>query len=306
MRIIFAGTPTNAAETLDTLLAANHEVVGVLTRMDAPIGRSGTLTESPVAAVANKHGLPLLKSNLPDSQVSEWIAGFKPDLGIIVAYGSILRTDLLAIPAKGWLNVHYSLLPKYPGASPVQHALLEGDSTTGVTAFQLDEGVDSGPILSQASVDLDAKATAGAVLQHLTGVGADLLLNTLENLDDYLATKTLQDLSLEHPVTRKITRAMARISFGMPASSIVNLVRAMNPEPVAWFEFEAQPVRVLESDISDFPGLSEGVAVLADGELVVGSSDKAVVLRTVQPAGKNPMSGADWFRGLRRDSLSLK
>jgi methionyl-tRNA formyltransferase len=306
LRIIFAGTPTNAAETLDTLLAANHEVVGVLTRMDAPIGRSGTLTESPVAAVANKHGLPLLKSNLPDSQVSEWIAGFKPDLGIIVAYGSILRTDLLAIPAKGWLNVHYSLLPKYPGASPVQHALLEGDSTTGVTVFQLDEGVDSGPILSQASVDLDAKATAGAVLQLLTGVGADLLLNTLENLDDYLATKTLQDLSLEHPVTRKITRAMARISFGMPASSIVNLVRAMNPEPVAWFEFEAQPVRVLESDISDFPGLSEGVAVLADGELVVGSSDKAVVLRTVQPAGKNPMSGADWFRGLRRDSLSLK
>ena len=306
MRIIFAGTPTNAAETLDTLLAANHEVVGVLTRMDAPIGRSGTLTESPVAAVANKHGLPLLKSNLPDSQVSEWIAGFKPDLGIIVAYGSILRTDLLAIPAKGWLNVHYSLLPKYPGASPVQHALLEGDSTTGVTVFQLDEGVDSGPILSQASVDLDAKATAGAVLQLLTGVGADLLLNTLENLDDYLATKTLQDLSLKHPVTRKITRAMARISFGMPASSIVNLVRAMNPEPVAWFEFEAQPVRVLESDISDFPGLSEGVAVLADGELVVGSSDKAVVLRTVQPAGKNPMSGADWFRGLRRDSLSLK
>ena len=306
MRIIFAGTPTNAAETLDTLLAANYEVVGVLTKMDAPIGRSGTLTESPVAAVANKHGLPLLKSNLPDSQVSEWIAGFKPDLGIIVAYGSILRTDLLAIPAKGWLNVHYSLLPKYPGASPVQHALLEGDSTTGVTVFQLDEGVDSGPILSQASVDLDAKASAGAVLQLLTGVGADLLLNTLENLDDYLATKTLQDLSLEHPVTRKITRAMARISFGMPASSIVNLVRAMNPEPVAWFEFEAQPVRVLESDISDFPGLSEGVAVLADGELVVGSSDKAVVLRTVQPAGKNPMSGADWFRGLRRDSLSLK
>ena len=306
MRIIFAGTPTNAAETLDTLLAANHEVVGVLTRMDAPIGRSGTLTESPVAAVASKHGLPLFKSNLPDSQVSEWIAGFKPDLGIIVAYGSILRTDLLEIPAKGWLNVHYSLLPKYPGASPVQHALLEGDSTTGVTVFQLDEGVDSGPILSQASVDLDANATAGAVLQQLTGVGADLLLNTLENLDDYLATKTLQDLSLKHPVTRKITRAMARISFDMPASSIVNLVRAMNPEPVAWFEFEAHPVRVLESDISDFPGLSEGVAVLADGELVVGSSDKAVVLRTVQPAGKNPMPGADWFRGLRRDSLLLK
>ena len=305
MRIIFAGTPANAAKTLEALLEAKHEVVGVLTRIDAPTGRSGTLTESDVALVASEHGLPLHKSNLPDSGTSEWLAGLEPDLGIIVAYGSILKRNLLEIPAHGWLNVHYSLLPKYPGASPVQQALLEGDSTTGVTVFQLDEGVDSGPIVAQATVQIAPDASAGSVLEDLTLVGSDLLIDTLANLGSRLGAKTAQDRVSKHPVTRKISRAMARIEFGTPASKIVNLVRAMNPEPVAWFEFESQPIRVMESAISEIAGLPVGVASLVDGELLVGSLDVAVVLRTVQPAGKKPMAGADWFRGLRRDSLTL-
>ena len=305
MRIIFAGTPANAAKTLEALLEANHEVVGVLTRIDAPTGRSGTLTESEVALVASEHGIPLHKSNLPDSRTSEWLAGLEPDLGIIVAYGSILKRNLLEIPAHGWLNVHYSLLPKHPGASPVQQALLEGESTTGVTVFQLDEGVDSGPIVAQATVEIAPDATAGSVLEGLTLVGSDLLIDTLANLESHLGAKITQDRVSKHPVTRKISRAMARIEFGTPASKIVNLVRAMNPEPVAWFEFESQPIRVLESAISEIAGLPVGVASLVDGELLVGSLDVAVVLRTVQPAGKKPMAGADWFRGLRRDSLTL-
>ncbi|CAN1507239.1 Fmt Methionyl-tRNA formyltransferase [Microbacteriaceae bacterium] len=305
MRIIFAGTPANAAKTLEALLEANHEVVGVLTRIDAPTGRSGTLTESDVALVASEHGLPLHKSNLPDSRTSEWLAGLEPDLGIIVAYGSILKRNLLEIPAHGWLNVHYSLLPKHPGASPVQQALLEGESTTGVTVFQLDEGVDSGPIVAQATVEIAPDATAGSVLEGLTLVGSDLLIDTLANLESHLGAKITQDRVSKHPVTRKISRAMAKIEFGTPASKIVNLVRAMNPEPVAWFEFESQPIRVLESAISEIAGLPVGVASLVEGELLVGSLDMAVVLRTVQPAGKKPMAGADWFRGLRRDSLTL-
>ena len=305
MRIIFAGTPANAAKTLEALLEANHEVVGVLTRIDAPTGRSGTLTESDVALVASEHGIPLHKSNLPDSRTSEWLAGLEPDLGIIVAYGSILKRNLLEIPAHGWLNVHYSLLPKYPGASPVQQALLEGESTTGVTVFQLDEGVDSGPIVAQATVEIAPDATAGSVLEGLTLVGSDLLIDTLANLESHLGAKIAQDRVSKHPLTRKISRAMARIEFGTPASKIVNLVRAMNPEPVAWFEFESQPIRVLESAISEIAGLPVGVASLVEGELLVGSLDMAVVLRTVQPAGKKPMAGADWFRGLRRDSLTL-
>ena len=305
MRIVFAGTPANAARTLEALLETKHEVVGVLTRLDAPTGRSGTLTESAVASVASAHGLPLHKSNLPDEQVIHWLADLKPDLGIIVAYGSILKRNLLDLPASGWLNVHYSLLPKYPGASPVQQALMDGESTTGVTVFQLDEGVDSGPIVAQARVEVAADATAGSVLEGLTVVGSDLLLSTLENLDSHLIEGIPQEPNSKHPVTRKISRAMARIEFGASASKIVNLVRAMNPEPVAWFEFESQPIRVLDSALSEISGIPVGVASLVEGELVVGSSDTAVILRTVQPAGKKPMAAADWFRGLRRDSLTI-
>ena len=305
MRIIFAGTPANAASTLEALLAENHNVVGVLTRLDAPTGRSGTLTESPVASVAREHNLQLLKSNQPDTQVAQWISSLDPDLGVIVAYGSILESNLLEIPGKGWLNVHYSMLPKYPGASPVQQALLEGDSTTGVTVFQLDEGVDSGPILTQASTEISPEATAGSLLEKLTVVGSDLLLATLMDLDSYMQKKTAQESNSPQFVTRKITRVLAKIDFALPAGNIVNLVRAMNPEPMAWFEFETQPIRVLEASKAEIPGLEAGVAVLSNGELVVGSSDDAVILRTIQPAGKKPMFGADWFRGLRRDSLSL-
>ena len=305
MRIIFAGTPLNAAKTLQALLDANHEVVGVLTRLDAPKGRSGTLTESPVASFANEHGLEILKSNKPDTKVAEWITSLKPELGVVVAYGSILKSNLLEIPQKGWLNVHYSLLPKYPGASPVQQTLLEGDSTTGVTVFQLDEGVDSGPILAQSMTHISYDATAGSLLEKLTAAGAELLVSTLEDLDTYIENKTLQEHDSTEPLTRKLTRASAKIGFDLPAHAIVNLVRAMNPEPVAWFELESQPVRVLEASIAEVSGMLPGVAVLVDGDLVVGASEKAVILRTVQPAGKKPMLGADWFRGLHRDSLSL-
>jgi len=305
LRIIFAGTPLNAAKTLQALLDANHEVVGVLTRLDAPTGRSGTLTESPVASVANEHGLEIFKSNKPDTKVAEWMISLKPELGVVVAYGSILRRNLLEIPQKGWLNVHYSLLPKYPGASPVQQTLLEGDSTTGVTVFQLDEGVDSGPILAQSMTQISSDATAGSLLEKLTAAGAELLVRILEDLDTFIQNKTLQKHESTEPLTRKLTRASAKIGFEIPAQAIVNLVRAMNPEPVAWFELESQPVRVLEASIAEVSGMLPGVAVLLDGELVVGASEKAVILRTVQPAGKRPMLGADWFRGLHRDSLSL-
>ena len=305
MRIIFAGTPLNAAKTLQALLDANHEVVGVLTRSDAPTGRSGTLTESPVASVANEHGLEIFKSNKPDTKVAEWMISLKPELGVVVAYGSILRRNLLEIPQKCWLNVHYSLLPKYPGASPVQQTLLEGDSTTGVTVFQLDEGVDSGPILAQSMTQISSEATAGSLLEKLTASGSELLVRILEDLDTFIQNKTLQKHESTEPLTRKLTRASAKIGFEIPAQAIVNLVRAMNPEPVAWFELESQPVRVLEASIAEVSGMLPGVAVLVDGELVVGASEKAVILRTVQPAGKRPMLGADWFRGLHRDSLSL-
>ena len=305
MRIVFAGTPINAAKTLKTLVGAGNTIVGVLTRADAPTGRSGTVTESPVAAVASSLGIPVLKSNTVDTDVLDWISGLKPDLGVIVAYGCILKSDALEIPSKGWINVHYSLLPKYAGASPVQHAILDGETETGVTVFKLDEGVDTGPVLSAQRTEIRPNENTGELLERLTEIGSELLCRTLGDLDNQYSSRSFQEIDSTRVATRKISRALARLDFNQSSKDVVNKVRAMNPEPVAWFEFESLPVRVLEATVDGSAELAAGVARLLGSQLIVGCSVGSVALEVVQPAGKKPMSGADWFRGLRRDSLLL-
>ena len=305
MRIVFAGTPINAAKTLKALVAAGNTIVGVLTRADAPTGRSGTVTESPVAAVASSLGIPVLKSNTVDTDVLDWISGLTPDLGVIVAYGCILKSDALEIPSKGWINVHYSLLPKYAGASPVQHAILDGETETGVTVFKLDEGVDTGPVLSVQRTEIRPDENTGELLERLTEIGSELLCRTLGDFDNQYSSRSFQEIDSTRVATRKISRALARLDFNQSSKDVVNKVRAMNPEPVAWFEFESLPVRVLEATVEDSAELAAGVARLLGSQLIVGCSDGSVALELVQPAGKKPMSGADWFRGLRRDSLLL-
>ena len=305
MRIIFAGTPSNAAKTLEALVDAGHNVVGVLTRADAATGRGATVTESPVARSASLLEIPIFKSNRVDSAVIDWITGLSPDLGVIVAYGCILRADALGIPTNGWINLHYSLLPKYPGASPVQQALLEGQKATGVSVFRLDEGVDSGPILSSEQVAILPDDNSGSLLERLTEVGLNLLSNTLDNFAELSDSRAVQQIEPDRAVTRKITRSLARLDFGAPAEEVVNKVRAMNPEPVAWFEVDSQPVRLLEASVVEVEGLAEGVAKLVGSNLVVGCSRGSVALKKVQPAGKKEMDGADWFRGLRKDSLMI-
>jgi methionyl-tRNA formyltransferase len=305
LRIVFAGTPINAAKTLEALVGAGNTIVGVLTRVDAPTGRSGTVTESPVAAVASSLGIPVLKSNTVDTDVLDWISGLKPDLGVIVAYGCILKSDALEIPSKGWINVHYSLLPKYAGASPVQHAILDGETETGVTVFKLDEGVDTGPVLSVQRTEIRPDENTGELLERLTELGSELLCRTLGELDNQYSSRSFQEIDSTRVATRKISRALARLDFNQSSKDVVNKVRAMNPEPVAWFEFESLPVRVLEATVEGSAELAAGVARLLGSQLIVGCSDGSVALEVVQPAGKKPMSGADWFRGLRRDSLLL-
>ena len=305
MRIVFAGTPINAARTLEALASAGHTVVGALTRADAASGRSASVVQSPVAEAASSLGVPVFKSNVVDAQVLDWISGLRPDLGVIVAYGCILRSDALSIPSHGWINLHYSLLPKYPGASPVQHALLHGESQTGVTVFKLDEGVDTGPVLSAQQVEITPDESAGELLERLTVIGSNLLCQTLSDFDNQYSTRRPQELDSAIPVTRKISRATARLDFGASPQEFVNKVRAMNPEPVAWFEYDSVPVRVLEAAVSSSDDLDQGVAKLVGADLQVGCSKGSVSLRTLQPAGKKQMTGADWFRGLRKDSLLL-
>ncbi len=305
MRIIFAGTPANAAHTLDELVGADFDVLGVLTREDALVGRNKALTESAVASAANRHGIPTLKSNSVTEEVLSWIEGLRPDLGVIVAYGSILRKTVLEVPAKGWINLHYSLLPKFPGAAPIQHAILKGEAKTGVSVFRLDEGVDTGPILAQAEVEIDNEINSGELLQKLTVVGSDLLIDTLAHLDSRIMTQQHQELATQPTVAGKISRPMARLNFSEPAAVVHNLVRAMNPEPMAWFEYQGLQVRVLNTAISADASAAAGEGVVVAGELLVGCSEGALKLVRVQPAGKNEMAGADWFRGLRQESISL-
>jgi methionyl-tRNA formyltransferase len=305
LRIIFAGTPANAAKTLEGLVDAGYNVVGVLTRSDAPTGRNSVVTESAVAKMASSLAIPMWKSNSVDEAALNWISGLNADLGVIVAYGSILRKEVLGIPSRGWINLHYSLLPKYPGASPVQQAILEGATSTGVSVFELDEGVDSGPILSAQEIDIKPNESAGELLERLTDEGSKLLVGTLHEFDSLYSSRAAQPADVGRAVTKKITRSIARLDFNLSADNFVNKVRAMNPEPVAWFELNSLPVRVLEASVSGPTQLEPGIATLDDSELVVGCLAGSVVLKTVQPAGKKAMPGADWFRGLRRDSLLL-
>jgi methionyl-tRNA formyltransferase len=305
MRILFAGTPLNAAQTLESLLEAGFEIAGVLTRQDAPVGRAKTLTPSPVATLAERNGFPLMRANSVPEEVINWMASLNVELGVIVAYGTILRSNALSIPTKGWVNVHYSLLPKYPGASPVQHAIMNGESKTGVTVFRLDEGVDTGPILAQSELEIDSKMNSADLLAELSGAGSNLLIDTLHNLEDRFANQRFQSVPTGEAVAGKISRSDARLNFAQSAAVVHNFIRAMNPEPVAWFEHSGIQVRVIRASVVDAGTLSVGEAKLDSGQLVVGCSAGAVVLSRVQPAGKTEMSGADWFRGLREESILI-
>jgi methionyl-tRNA formyltransferase len=305
MRIIFAGTPSNAAHTLDALVENGLEVVGVLTREDAEVGRNKTLTESPVALAAARHGIETFRSNRISAEAISWVEGLGADLGVIVAYGSILKKPILEAPAMGWINLHYSLLPKFPGAAPVQHAVLNGETTTGVTVFRLDEGIDTGPILAQAKLQIGKDQSSGELLEALTQLGSDLLLDTLANFEKRISTQQLQQVPTGEVVAGKISRSSARMNCSQPATAVHNFVRAMNPEPVAWFDYQGSPVRVLETALSEKVDLATGDATLMAGELILGCLEGAVKLVRVQPAGKKEMSGADWFRGIRQEVISI-
>lgn len=305
MRIIFAGTPSNAAHTLETLVAAKIDVVGVLTRQDSVVGRNKVLTESAVANSAKKHGIEVLKANQVTEDVSSWVTSLRADLGVIVAYGSILKKPGLTAPAQGWINLHYSLLPKFPGAAPVQHAILSGESTTGVTVFRLDEGIDTGPILAQAALEISADKTAGDMIESLTVTGSDLLVDTLRHFDERIANQQEQKLPTGMPVAGKISRSAARLDFSSSALTVHNFVRAMNPEPVAWFEYLGTQVRVLRTSAADNSNPRAGECQILGGELIIGCGSGSLKLEQVQPSGKNQMSGADWFRGLRKESILI-
>ena len=298
MRVIFAGTPLNAAATLIALSKSGIDVVGVLTRTDAPLGRKKVLTQSPVADAALSLGIPVVKANQVDENTLSQLNAFNADLGVVVAYGAFLNESALKSIPKGWINLHYSLLPALRGAAPVQHALLQGLDSTGVTAFQLDRGMDTGPILLQAPTVIEPDETAGRLLNRLTDLGISVLLELLPGIAAGIYEQTPQDESVA-TLAPKIHRANGKVDWNQSATTIHRLVLAMNPEPMAWTTLGDESIRILE--VKEFLGSNlgstPGTVQLIDNKVMVACYNSSLQLLTVQPAGKNEMSAADWLRG---------
>jgi methionyl-tRNA formyltransferase len=300
MRLVFAGTPEVAANTLTHVLEhSGHEVVAVLTRPDAPKGRSGRPVPSPTAEVALTRGIEVLRpARAGDPDLALRLAELAPDCCPVVAYGGLIPRGLLDLPAHGWVNVHFSLLPRWRGAAPVQHAILAGDEVTGVTVFELVEALDAGPVLATAAYPLLPAETAGAALDALQALGAELLVETLDGIAAGTVSARPQP---EDGVTLapKLTVEAARIDWNRPAAEISRLVRANNPSPVAWTQWGGERFRVLLAVPSQGESLRPGEVRAGKRSVVVGTGDGLLELLVVQPAGKRVLPAVDWGRGLR-------
>ena len=301
MRLVFAGTPAPAVPTLRALAASDHEVVAVVTREDAPVGRKRVLTPSPVAVVAEELGLPVLKANRLDEAVTDRIEALSPDLGVIVAYGGLVRARLLAVPAHGWINLHFSLLPRWRGAAPVQRALMAGEETIGASVFQLVDELDAGDVLAELAEDVRGR-TAGELLEVLAASGAVL---TTEVVDAVAAgTAVAVPQSGEVTLAPKLDVSDGRVDWSAPSGRVLALIRGTTPEPGASTALGEARLKVLAARaVQEAPVLEPGRVLVEQGRALVGTGDGAVELLTVQPAGKKPMGAADWARGLRESTV---
>ncbi|MCJ1704950.1 methionyl-tRNA formyltransferase [Rathayibacter sp. VKM Ac-2926] len=301
MRLVFAGTPAAAVPTLRALAASEHDIVAVVTRADAPVGRKRVLTPSPVAAVAEELGLPVLKANRLDEEVTDRIAALEPDLGVIVAYGGLVRARLLAVPRLGWINLHFSLLPRWRGAAPVQRALMAGEERIGAAVFQLVAELDAGDVFAEIEEEV-AGRSAGELLEVLAERGAALTGEVVDGLAAGTAVAVPQ--SGEVTLAPKLDVTDGRIDWSLPTARILALVRGVTPEPGASTAVGDARLKVLAVDeaLTDAP-LAPGAVLLDAGRALVGTGDGAVELVSVQPAGKTAMPGAAWARGLRESTV---
>jgi methionyl-tRNA formyltransferase len=307
LRLVFAGSPSAAVPSLTALAASEHEVVAVVTRDDTPQGRRRVLTATPVALEAERLGLPVVKTRRITDEVAERIGALGADLGVVVAFGALLKEPVLSAPRLGWVNLHFSLLPRWRGAAPVQRALMAGDERTGAVVFQLVPELDAGDLLGTLERPLDGTETAGALLDELATTGAALLGDVV----DRLAAGTAEPLVQVGEVTLapKLVLDDGALDLALPADDVVDRWRGTTPEPGAHLPLGDARLKVLElraADVGDAAGDADaGLAPLAPGRialrgrrLLVGTGTAQLELVRVQPPGKKPMAGADWSRGL--------
>lgn len=303
MRLVFAGTPEPALPSLRRLLASpHHEVVAVLTRPDAAAGRRGKPAPSPVAQLALDHEIPVLRPAKPNSE--EFVAELRelaPDCCAVVAYGALLSERLLAVPAHGWINLHFSLLPAWRGAAPVQAAIAAGDTVTGATTFRIEPALDSGPVYGVVTETIRPTDTAGDLLGRLADSGAQLLESTLDGIADGRLQAIPQPAD-GVTVAPKITVEEARVRWDLPAHVVDRRIRAVTPNPGAWTVIGEVRVKVGPVTVEPGDPLPPGALRVLKNAVLVGTASDPVRLGTVQPPGKKPMNAEDWARGARLDA----
>jgi methionyl-tRNA formyltransferase len=297
MRIVFFGTPVFAVASLQALLHDHFTVAGVVTQPDKPQGRSRSeLIPPPVKVAAQAAGLPVLQPVRPVGDVfAASLRRLEPDLGVVVAYGHILRPEVLSVPPRGMINVHASLLPRHRGAAPIQHAILAGDRETGISIMQMEEGLDSGPVLHHVVTPVGADETAGALAGRLADLGAAALVEAISLHSSGLARAELQDHS-KATYAPKLDRELARLEWQRDATALVRQIRAFDPAPGAWTNLNGTTLKLFGA--TQAPGSGEAGTVLeTGGHLVVAAGSGAVAVSEVQPAGKTRLPVEAWLRG---------
>jgi methionyl-tRNA formyltransferase len=299
VRIVFGGTPDVAVPSLDALADSRHELVAVVTRPDAPSGRGKKLTASPVAQRAAELGIEVLKPQRPrDEEFVTRLTELAPECCPVVAYGALLPQRVLDIPRHGWVNLHFSLLPAWRGAAPVQHAILAGDQVTGATTFRIVLELDAGPVFATVTEQIRPSDTAGALLHRLSLSGARLLVDTLNGIQDGTLPATPQpEADAQVSYASKINVEDARIDWTQPAEVLDRLIRACAPAPGAWTTFRSERFKINSALISETI-LAPGALQISKRAVRVGTATEALELDEIQAQGKKPMAAADWARGV--------
>ncbi|MFE2584368.1 methionyl-tRNA formyltransferase [Streptomyces sp. NPDC059378] len=301
MKLVFAGTPEVAVPALDALIASGrHEVAAVVTRPDAPAGRGRRLVASPVAQRAEEAGIEVLKPAKPrDPEFQERLREIAPDCCPVVAYGALLPKSALDIPVHGWVNLHFSLLPAWRGAAPVQHSIMAGDEITGASTFLIEEGLDSGPVYGTVTEEIRPTDTSGDLLTRLAFAGAGLLAATMDGVEDG-SLRAVPQPGEGITVAPKITVEDAQVDWSTPALRVDRVVRGCTPAPGAWTVFRGERLKLVHvTPLPERTDLAPGVLDVAKNNVYVGTGSYAVELLWVQAQGKKPMRAADWARGVR-------
>lgn len=301
MRLIFAGTPEVAVPSLRALADSDHEVVAVVTRPDARVGRGRRLEPSPIKVVAQELGLRVLTPGGPkDPDFVAALTELAPDCCPVVAYGALLPQEILDIPTHGWVNLHFSLLPAWRGAAPVQRAIIAGDEITGASTFLIEAGLDTGPVYGTMTETIRPDDTSGALLDRLAEAGAPLLLATMDGISSgELDPQPQPDEGISHAA--KLTIEDARVDLTHPAMAVERRIRGCTPAPGAWTTFRGDRLKLGPVTITD-ETLPAGLVDARKREVLVGTADRAVRLGEVTPVGKKAMPAADWARGVRMDT----